>query len=222
YLPMLGPLFGLAYLVSSAPVRWRKLALFASAAWIAFAGWLLSVQAPIWGDAGKLSAIWMIEHPMSARGVQQRAKFLLDTRAGEKAASLLIESYEKGVRGEDFPIQALNVACVIQNSEIGERALPLVVESLASGRHNTSLLESIGKLRLYTQRGACPSIIDAERWFSLTTLLLQNPHYFQGSSQNFIHVERAYYFQDKRDLDATMREFEAAWDANPDSRLARL
>lgn len=222
YLPMLGPLFSVAAHTSMA-TRGKQVALCVLVAtWITFSAWLTSVQAPIWGDAGKLSAIWSIEHPMSARGVQQRATYLLEARSGEQAADVLLDGYERGIRGEDFPLQALNVACTIRSSAIAERAWPSAISALRSGGHNTALLETIGKLRLNTQRGACPQVISADQWLELTTTLLANPNYGQGSSQNFIHVERAYYFQDRRDLNATMIELEAAWDANNDSRLARL
>lgn len=222
YLPMFGPLFALASWAADAPKRWRKGALILATAWILFAAWLTWVQAPIWGDARKLTAVWAIEHPQSARAMQQRADYLDRHRSATLAAETLLGAYRRGVRGTDFPIQALNIACAHEDADLAERAWPLVREALRSGGYDNAVLETIGKLRRRTQGKACSRILTEDDWLALTDTLLANPEYGSGRAKKYLHVERSYLFRHRRDLDETMGEFEAAWAAEPTPDLAQL
>lgn len=221
YLPMFGPLFALSYWVVNAPERFRRPLMAMALAWIAFAGWLTWVQAPIWGDARKLTAVWAIEHPQSARATQQRAEFL-SHRYPELAAETMLDAYRRGVRGADFPVQALNIACAVGNTGLARRTWPLVTDSLKDGAFDRALLATMGKLRRAAQRGTCPDILTADVWLEMTQTLLVNPNYEKPGARKYLYVERAYLFQHRRDLNGTMREFEAAWAARPSPDLAQL
>lgn len=222
YLPMIGPIFALALATATAPQPRQRAALTLALGWVVFATWLTWVQAPIWGDARKLTAVWAIEHPKSARAVQQRADYLDRNHSSKLAAQTLLEAYRRGVRGTDFPVQALNIACVHRNVSLADNARPLVQKSLESGGYNNALLETIGKLRRHVQEGACPSILTEETWFALTDTLLENEKYASGQGSKYLHIERSYLFRHQRNLAATMRELEAAWVAGPTPDLAQL
>jgi hypothetical protein len=180
------------------------------------------VQAPIWGDERKLAAVWAIEHPQSARAVQQRADYLYRHRSGAMAADTLLNAYRRGVRGTDFPVQALNIACVKNDLELAADAWPLVKASLAHGRHDSALLSTIGRMRRHSQGKVCPQILTEDGWLALTETLLANPEYAWGKDSKYLYVERSYLFRHRRDLGATMRELEAAWAAGPAPDLAQL
>jgi hypothetical protein len=222
FLPMIGPLFALCLWVVSMRNQWRKVGTTLAVIWILFAAWLTWVQAPIWGDARKLTALWAIEHPQSARAIQQRADFLYRHRSATLAAGTLLAAYERGVRGADFPLQALSIACIHENEMLAKRAWPLTQDSLESELYNSALLKTIGKVRRQTQRGVCPDILTEDDWLAITDALLTNPQYSSGRGEKYLHIERSYLFRHRGDLDATMRELHAAWAAGPDPDLARL
>lgn len=222
YLPMFGPLFAMAFGVASAPQTWRRWLLVIATLWIAFAAWLTAVQAPIWGDSGKLTAVWAIEHPDSPRAVAQRAHYFASQRLNRQAADTLLEAYGRGVRGDSFPVQALNIACISRDTELAKEAWPLALIEVETGRFNRALLESLPKLRRQTQNEQCPEVATSDDWLMLTDKLLSNPGYARPGARNYIHVERAYLFRHRLDLDATMREFEAAWALHNAPKLAQL
>lgn len=222
YLPMFGPLFALALSVASRQGPRRRFALALACLWIAFAGWLTWVQAPVWGDARKLTAIWTIEHPMSPRAVQQRADYIARHESPLSAAGTILDAYDRGVRGWDFPLQALNLACATRNDALAARAWPLVAASLVSARYDPALLVTTRKLRMQAQQRACPTIMTTERWLAITDSLLANPGYANPGARKYLHVERGHLFRDRRDLNATMAELEAAWETDHSPDIARL
>jgi hypothetical protein len=222
YLPMLGPLFALAFWVATSPQKWRRGVLAIAVAWVVFASWLTWLQAPIWGDIRKLTAVWAIEHPKSARAVAQRASYLSSKGLGQQAAHTLLDAYDRGVRGGSFPVQVLNIACFSGNASMAKEAWPSAIEQFESGHYNRALLETISRLRLLVQSERCPEILTSDDWLTFTDMLIANPGYARLGVQNYIHVERAYFFRHRRDLDATMREFEAAWALDDSPKLAQL
>lgn len=222
YLPMVGLLFGVSTWVVSAPGAVRNIALSAAVLWIVLAAGLTSVQAPVWGNAGRLATVWALEHPDSPRAIQQRALYLIDSGRPEIAAEALLAAYSRGVRGSDFPLQAMLVACRTRNAGIAATTAPLLDRSLRSGAYNNSVLESLRKLRRAVQADACPAIVDTNRWLAMTDSVLENPLYANGSTLAYLHVERSYLRMHQRDLDLTMQELEAAWASSPTPELARM
>jgi hypothetical protein len=222
YLPMFGILFALALWAVQASRHWGNLAIGLVWLWIAFAAWLTSVQAPIWGDRDALVTIWAIEHPQSARAVQEHASYYYRHSQYQEAAEVLLDGYSRGVRGSDFPAQVLLLACTRREADMAERANRLLRESLRSGEYNNALPITMRKLRLKVQSGSCPLLLTEDGWLQLTDRLLENPNYSTGTPSSYLHVERAYLFQHRRDLNRTMLEFEMAWDARESSELAQL
>ncbi|MGP1664313.1 MAG: hypothetical protein ACTS5I_00055, partial [Rhodanobacter sp.] len=124
YLPMFGILFALAACAVEANARGRTWALALACLWIVFAAWLTSVQAPIWGNKSALATVWAIEHPQSARAVQQQAANYYEHGNEQQAANTLLDGYDRGVRGADFPAQVLLLACINNDTALAGRVAP--------------------------------------------------------------------------------------------------
>lgn len=222
YLPMAGLLFGVAaWVISGGPFR-NRIKLYAAMIWIAIAAWMTSVQASVWGSPGKLATVWAIEHPDSARAAQQHALYLIEAGKTRLAANNLLSAYARGLRGSDFPLQALLVACWVGDKEIAAEASTLVAQALRAGEYNNGTLETLRKLRRAAQVETCEEIVTAEEWLEMTNVLLRNPQYASGSASAYIHIERSYLRTHQRDLDLTMHELEIAWEESPTPELARL
>lgn len=222
YLPMAGLLFGVAVWITSGNSFRHRITVNAAILWIAIAAWMTSVQAPIWGSSGQLATIWALEHPNSPRATQQHALYLIDAGKPQFAANNLLSAYARGIRGSDFPLQALVVACKTNDTQIAAAASPLVEQALRTGEYNNSILEAIRKLRRATQGDTCQSIVTSEDWLSMTDVLLTNPSYAGGSASAYIHIERSYLRTHQRNLDLTMQELEMAWKESPTPELARM
>ena len=82
-----------------------------------------------------------------------------------------------------------------------------------------SKIGSLKHLRQSAQNGQCPDTIDGAQWLELSEVMLAQPKYRALAAGN-IHIERANYFIAKRDLNGTMREFEAAYAAAPSVPLS--
>lgn len=222
YLPMIGPLFLLAHAATNIRRQWLPHAAALAATWVLFAAWLTSVQAPIWGDARKLTAVWAVEHPSSARAMQQRANYVARHISPRQAAEMLLDAYRTGVRGHDFPLQALSIACATLDPALAQRARPLVHAALQRAKYDNAMVEVMSQLGKRSQHDACPAILDQDDWLQLTDRLLENPSYAAGKGSRYLHVERSNLFRLKRDFNGTMQELEAAWAARPSPDLAQL
>lgn len=222
YLPMVGVLFGLAFWIATAGQRWRKLATTLAVAWIAFAAWLTSVQAPIWGNQDALVSVWAIEHPGSARAMQEKAAYLHRQGRNNDAATTLLDAYSRGVRGSDFPVQVLLLACMTRDQDMAGDARASLIEALRNSEYNRATPLTLRKLRIQVQRDACPAVATEDDWLSLTGLLLENPNFASGEAAGYLRIERAYLFEHRRDLNSTMLELEQAWEQHPTPELAQL
>lgn len=222
YLPMVGIFVALATWIIQARARGRKSALAAAIAWLLFAAWLTSVQAPIWGNKSALVAVWATERPGSPRAIQNLAAVQYERGHERQAADTLLKAYGRGVRGVDFPAQVLLLACLNDDIEMAQQAEPLIPETLASGEYARALAVTMRKMRAEVEANSCPGIIPAERWLEMTKALLSNPSYSKGKPAAYLHTERAYYFRSRRELDPTMHELESAWANSKTPQMGRL
>lgn len=222
YMPMIGVLFSLATWITQAPFKVRRWVLPAAWVWIAFATFLTMVQAPVWGNKRALVTVWAIEHPRSPRAIQQKAGDLYENGHRLDAASVLLGAYERGVRGSDFPIQVLFLACLEKDADLATRARRLIPDALSSGEYARALPITLGKLRTRVQDRDCPNQVSESDWLGMSERLLENPKYSQGEAAAYIHIERSYYYRFHLDLNMTMVELESAWQSNPTPQLAQM
>ncbi len=222
YVPMIGILFALAYWVVSARDRRRKPLMALAVAWIAFAAWLTSVQAPIWGNRDALVSVWAIEHPGSPRATQEKAAYFHRHGRQADAAATLLDAYARGVRGSDFPVQVLLLACMTRDHDMARDARASLLDALRSSEYNRATPVTLRKLRLQVQQDKCPTVATEDDWLSLTALLLQNPNFASGEAASYLRIERAYLYEHRRNLNSTMLELEQAWEQNPTPELAQL
>lgn len=222
YLPMFGILFAISTAILSSEGQARKWFIALAWCWVAFAAWLTSVQAPIWGNRDALVSVWAIEHPDSPRAVQEKAAYYYRVGNNSAAAATLLDGYKRGVRGSDFPVQVLLLACQTHDPLLAKNAEPFIRTSLATDVYSKATAVTLRKFRRAVQGDECPDILTDDGWLALTDLVLSNSMYANGSAASYIRVERSYLYRHRRDLDSTMRELEAAWNAHPTPALARL
>lgn len=220
YVPMLGVLFAMAWAVYT--FRRSRLVLLGAGVWIALCAWMLHVQAGVWGNNDKIAVVWAIERPGSPRATQQLADFHLRNGRPREAMRILTDGYARGLRGSDFPLQALLVACQIRDAREAARIAERLPTVLGSAEYNNSVNSSLQRLRPLVEKNACGSAFGESDWWNATEVLLKNPKYNVGKRLSFLRVERAYFMMSQRKLQPTMTELEAAYRADPSLQLSRL
>lgn len=219
YLPLIGPIFALAAAPFMLDNR-RRLAIALFSLWLALLAMITALQAPVWGNAELMTALWAKERPLSLRAAQDVAKYRYDN--GQPQASLdgLMQVYDGGIRQADLPMAALLVKCWNPAVQTNRDLYQDSTQAIGANSYSNSVLSSLLLLRQAVQENACPDAIDQTQWLTLTDALLANPK-FRAVSEQHIRVERAKLFIHRRDLDLTMTELERAYTVGPSVELTQ-
>lgn len=213
YLPLLGPVLILSAWAFRFRIRQRlSIALFSL--WLLLLGTITGLQAPVWGNAELMAALWTKENPLSLRSAQTLAKHRYDAGMRQEALDGLMQAYDRGVQGADLPMSALLAKCwnppLILNHDVYSEALI----SAKISHYSNSVLKNLMLLRQAAQDNSCPQIMDQSKWLALSDTLLSNPK-FDRVSGYYIRIERAKLFTYQRDLGNTMAEYERAYALGP-------
>lgn len=220
YLPMLGPLAALTA-VPFLLKKHIKLAYGLLAAWLALLMLATGLQAPIWGDYGRLSAIWSLEQPNSTRTTLQLAQYYHDSGQPEKSADLLIGKIsDGGNRDVDLTMAALLAIC---RSPSTTYAGQILAESEAVARHggfSLTAMDTLSRLGMAAAEKQCPSLMDIDDWWKLADAMLANPKY-RISAESTLRVERARMHARLGNLDGYLSEMELAFSTAPNVVLSQ-
>lgn len=219
YLPLLGPVLALSAWAFRQVTRWR-LAIALFSLWLMLLGSITALQAPVWGNAELMTAIWFKERPLSLRAAQDIAKYRYDNGQPQAALDGLMQAYDGGIRQADLPLAALLVKCWNPAVHADRDLYQESVRAVPSSGYSNSVLASLLLLRQATQGNVCDQLIDQSRWIRLTEVLLANRKFRESAEQN-IRVERAKLRIHMRDLGATMAELERAYAARPSVELTQ-
>lgn len=219
YLPLLGPVLVLSALPFGLAER-RRLAIALLSLWLALLAAITALQAPVWGNAELMTALWAKERPLSLRAAQDVAKFRYDNGRPQAALDGLMQAYDGGIRQADLPMAALLVKCWNPAVRTSRNLLQESTQAIRTSSYSNSVLASLLLLRQAAQENVCPGAIDQTQWLALTEALLANAKFRAVARQN-IHVERAKLFIHQRDLDLTMTELEKAYAAGPSVELTQ-
>ena len=187
--------------------------------WMALLVLITGLQAPVWGDAQRLVHTWASEKPHSLRATQELARYHYDAGNPQEAVNVLARARAQGMRYADLPLSLLLAKCWQPQVQLPLDAYTASLNALHSAPFSTSTLSSLKLLRQSVQNGQCPDTLNEEQWLALSETMLAQPKYRTLAESN-IRTERANFYIAKRDLNATMREFEAAYAATPNVPLS--
>ncbi|GAB2994541.1 hypothetical protein GCM10010960_09990 [Arenimonas maotaiensis] len=219
YLPLLGPVLALSALPFLLGER-QRLATALFSLWLALLAIITALQAPVWGNAELMTALWVKERPLSLRAAQDVAKYRYDSGQPQEALDGLMQAYDGGIRQADLPMAALLVKCWNPTVQTSRDLYQDSTQAIGVSSYSNSVLSSLLLLRQAVQENACPDAIDQTQWLTLTDALLANPK-FRAVSEQHIRVERAKLFIHRRDLDLTMTELERAYTVGPSVELTQ-
>lgn len=219
YLPLLGPVLALSALPFRLAKR-RRVAIAIFSLWLALLAAITVLQAPVWGNAELMTALWAKERPLSLRAAQEIAKYRYDNGQPQAALDGLMKAYDGGIRQVDLPMAALLVKCWNPSVRTSRDLYRDNTQSIRTSSYSNSVLSSLLLLRQAAQENICPETIDQAQWLTMTDALLANPK-FRAIAEQHIRVERAKLFTHQRDFALTMAEYERAYAVSPTVALSQ-
>lgn len=220
YLPMYGIILaGAFYAVVAGRHRTARIALFAL--WLALAGFITRAQAHVWGSEALIAKVWAMEKRDSMRAQQQLASYLERSGQPSEAIKVFQDAWARGLHSSDYPFQSLIVACK-HDLPLQPELLRWAASTAAEGSYNHTVLGVMSILREQAETDACGDAFTAQNWWDLSEALLANPNFQSTRAPAYLHIERAYYLTYKRDLEGSMREYEAAYALSPTIELSQL
>src|SRR5690606_38303654 len=125
----------------------------------------------------------------------EKAAYLYRHGRYDDAETALLNAYARGVRGSDFPVQVLLLACTNRDDRMAREARVSLLHALRSSEYTRATPITLRKLRMQVQEGKCPAVATEDDWLSLTESLLQNPNFASGEPAAYLRIERAYLYE---------------------------
>lgn len=220
YLPMLAPLYAVVAATLCTPKPYEKLARLLLAAWLLLAASLTAINAPVWGRRGALASVWFRENPHSVRAIQMMASYQTDRGDYVGARNTLLEGLERVPRANELAMQVTLLDCYVRGVTPDQYRGTI---ALARQVRFTHLLPELAARFGSESRGnRCHGTLPADGFRQFAAALLENPAVRRnGRATAYIYIELSKQAVKDRDLDATMRYLDAAYDANKNPLVAR-
>ncbi len=179
YLPMLGPLFALAYYADRLIRRWKKPAIIATALVISGFAAISWHHNTVWGDYSRLAKTWAKNQPNSVRAQMTYTLDIFKTR-GEKEATARITAFKK-----QFPdvlgIEILYTEVMCIKNQLTREKVTHFLEALATHPLDIHVQSNLAHLIDSGIKGICRQI-GPGGVLAIIDALLNNPAMTPGSS----------------------------------------
>ncbi len=221
YLPMVGPLFALAYLACATPRRYLYAAVALLVVWICSAAFLTRYNAGIWGDRGKLTLVWARQSPDSIRATQTLGIYYYDRGARELARDTFDAAIVRFPEHDELRFQRTLIDCLDRGLAPGQwQSLVTIAGTTRYGRAIPDVVSAFGKQAIGTDR--CHGTLEATATRQLIAALLANPRFSRDDdTRGYMHYELAKLALADRDLDGLMREMDLSYALRPNPLVPR-
>ena len=169
------------------------------------------------GKPGRKAAVWLAEHPNSARAHQQLAD--QHFRAGRVLDAREVLQSGLGTSPANFSLSILLIDCTTQRP-LDRTIYDAALRALRTDLPNPGTAHALRDLRVAIADSA-PLSGHARLGSMACTIRRSNVQpKAEQSSEGFIRLERSAAFAARRDLGATMREIELAYAQSPEPEMA--
>jgi len=220
YLPMVGPLFALAYTAATMRAPWQALARGLLAIWIvAFTG-LTWMNAGIWGDRGLLANVWLAERPHSLRAIQMVASCQHDSGDDAAAARTLDAGIASLPEGEELVFQRALLDCF--NGGIGPQRWSELESAADKTPFPGVIPEVVASLVQQSLGPRCEGTLDRQALRDLVARIMRNPAISHDPpSMSFLHYELSKLALQERRLDLLMFHLDESYRYRPSPWVPR-
>lgn len=213
YLPIIGPLV----LLSALPFKsgaMRNIGLGLFGIWLVLLASITGLQARVWGERAQLATIWTTERPDSLRASQEFINYQNNIGQYQVALDFTLSRMKNGTSHADYPLTALLSVCLNPGLTGKGKEYEAVLASIPNAPFTNSAMVLVNHLREAVQANTCPTMINETLWLAISDAFLAHPK-FKRIAGAYLHHQRAQLFRHKLNLDATMREMEAAYAHSP-------
>ncbi len=219
YLPMVGPLFALAYCAVISARRYTIAANAILAVWLCTAALSTRLNAPIWGDRGRLALVWAHQSPQSPRAVQMLAAYYADQGDIGSARKVFDAGIVRLPARVNLRIQRRLLDCIDRGLEPGQ--WQDVLRSATKPGYDRALPDLASSFVRQVTEGGCKGTLVRGNVRALIETLLANPSYSDADSKGFLHYELSRLALAEKDLDGLMRHMDLSNHYRPNPLVAR-
>lgn len=221
YLPMLGPVFGLAvFFVWLGTTRLRPLGTAAGALFVLLTAAAAWQNTSLWGNPALLGDVWAAEHPGSPRAQQFSAHQWSIRGQTEKARERVARLLELKPRATSAHLIRVQLNCLLEEP-VRRSDIERLRKHLARGDRDTAIPETIQKILNIKRGGGCPGLgyDDIE---TMITTLLGNDNFGRGRLRRNLFIVQGELATARRNFDTAVRSLHAAFDIESELSTALL
>lgn len=218
YLPIFGFAFVIAYwTIHSKPQR-RGIFLAAFGCYLSLCAFITHQQSFIWGSERLLATVWAVEHPLSERAQELRAKVFYTDGNLDGARSVFVDAQRaRPQRSNNAPLYLIYIDCQ-KDRAVSAASVQDARAYLKTALANPGTIDLMRRLANQATTKQCSGFTPQE-WLSLTDDMLQNHRFYR---QDDIYLQRSQMFRVQRNFAATVQELERAFSLAPSPTTATM
>lgn len=191
YLPLVGPLFVLAWGTINAPDRYRKLAVTGAVAYVGLLSvtlWLVTSQ---WGHPFREAQEQYAAHPTSSRAVGYFSAHLLGMGLVGPAAAVLDRAIERNVAPERLRVTKLYLRCRHGRDVVAGDDLPKLHDTIVTAKFDRNLAHALYVLTDEEIEHDCDSLEISDARQLIEGLSENSVYQANGESRYWLHRAKA-------------------------------
>lgn len=224
YIPMIGPLFALAYLAGiwiRAGSNKRLLAGTLAFAWLCACLIATSLTAITWGNADTLAATWKKADPDSIRATHMLAERYYDRGQYDKALATIDDLASRQPDSANLALSKAFLLCT--NQSFDDQAYQRLLAILKVAPFERGGFEYVSNMKGLALADRCTPTLTAETWKAIPAALLTNPAYNSYRyAVGYLHYQLHEMAVKQGQLDEAIRQLDLTEQSDPDPELPRL
>jgi tetratricopeptide (TPR) repeat protein len=219
YIPSIGLLSGLV----AAILSHNRLALkVGGGALVVIMALLLWQVTTLWGDPALAAERWSDMHPRSSRATQFLAQRYSLTNKEENALEVIQRGIEANPSASDLLAQEVQLGCGLLSPAVLRQKLDKLTLDMPHLTPSLATPMATHAIWLQIEDNRCPGV-NADSLVNLITAILNNTMVASNSiMRHHLHHQLAEIYTSQGNLDLTVRNLEAAFNAKPNPESAQL
>jgi protein O-mannosyl-transferase len=210
YLPAVGPIFALVYLVWAVPESYRRTAVTLFGVWTALVSFVLLETVRVWGTPLIAAEIWAHENPKSERAVLFLSQSYLVDGDVHTAYRVVADAASIHPHHISFALRRLHLSCLVDDSKRTRSIFSETLPTVSSGKFSLGAMDALQQLADATFATQCKHIKQSDIQ-TVAANLLANPNIDNLRRARYvIHHIQARSYTTTRNLSQTIYHLEAA------------
>ena len=209
YLPVLGPIFGITYVVFNTRKKLRPVAIGLFTLYVFIFSTITAQDTQLWGNPAISSAVWAEENPDSVRAQQAASNIAFRLNKPERAQKYLEKALERHPKESALILQLIYTDCYFHNLDIAD--LKKRMKRLEKSQYSNAAITTIIMLSERATLKKCPALTP-ETTITLLDTLINNPEFQRASSLHALHYWKGMLYGKLLQLNNAMNELDKAFE----------